>query len=912
MQLETRQRHVIAAEASEDSSQQPELTLRSSRVGRACDECRSRKIKCDGRQPCLQCTFLNHNDCTYDRPSKRSKRHSQKDIEELELKLQRAKNILKTISPDLDLDNPNLEADALSKLKLSTANGPLSADTNSEASHIIPQDRRHTDIQKTVPLETVFEVTGQHDLDEQDNWSYHGPGSSSAFIRRIGERFGNVSDTGLGKNTVLRLRSIPPIDGSPKSSEDESFESAQYSIMLPPRDVALDLISNALDKACALLKFVHEPSFYSMLHRLYVVHPEQYGYEENKFLPLLYAALAVGYLFSSSERVYFGNAHALSQGEKYFVASRQMITITECREIWSLQAVLFMIIFLQSSAKMATCHSYVSAAMATSLQMGLHRSELETFDPIERETRKRIFWTIRTMEAYVIAILGLPRTVSDDDIDQEMPLEIDDQYITKEGVLSMPEGQISTIASFNAHSKLGQILGKIVTNVYSTKRMHRDATEEPRAYVVDDGKVREVERDLQQWARDLPMQLQPGADSPQKLLRVQHLLRLAFTHVQLVLYRPFLHYISSARPETSTSDQCYAYAAACVDVGRNVIHNTREMEKQDAIAGPYWFSIYTTFCTTLALAFYVWENAEVQGALQTLKDAEYGRDVLVKLAYKSISAARHSETLAVSFEPLIRVLEILLTIIQTIFNHLPERLAKSQRNQSNVQRKRHTPLSNQDDSHNYYGNKNMETPYNSSEHLQKANSSAVSRASTQGADTADLGESPPSGAPLNPLHFPTIPERPLHGNFLRFLGPDSIEDLFRPESEQSGDFVRQNTGSGVTPLFQGFDSLDQYVSSLDMQEGQEHPHDINVPATDRGLFPYTRPGNATFDTSGVEPFIPLSPYLMQIYSHTGNQFVSSEPAGFLTDDYFMVDQNENLQETQLREMTDDQERNPLT
>jgi hypothetical protein len=133
---------------------------------------------------------------------------------------------------------------------------------------------------------------------------------------------------------------------------------------------------------------------------------------------------------------------------------------------------------------------------------------------------------------------------------------------------------------------------------------------------------------------------------------VQHLLRLAFTHVQLVLYRPFLHYISCARTETPTSGQCYAYAAACVDVGRNVIHNTREMEKRNALAGPYWFSIYTTFCATLALVFYVWENAEVQGALQTLKDAEYGRDVLAKLAYKSMAAARHSETLAVSFEPL--------------------------------------------------------------------------------------------------------------------------------------------------------------------------------------------------------------------------------------------------------------------
>jgi hypothetical protein len=100
-----------------------------------------------------------------------------------------------------------------------------------------------------------------------------------------------------------------------------------------------------------------------------------------------------------------------------------------------------------------------------------------------------------------------------------------------------------------------------------------------------------------------------------------------------------------------TSNQCYAYAAACVDVGRNTIYNARQMEKQDILTGPYWFSIYTTFCATLALTFNVWENAEVQNVLGTVKDAEYGRHVLTRLAYQSTAAESLSETLGVSFDP---------------------------------------------------------------------------------------------------------------------------------------------------------------------------------------------------------------------------------------------------------------------
>jgi hypothetical protein len=251
-------------------------------------------------------------DCTYDRPRKRFKRLSQNEVEELDLKLQRARNILKAISPGVDLDSPNLEAEVLSTLQLSTTKGSLPADTNSGAPQLTTQNPQHTNEQQTVPLETVLEMTGQLDLDKQGNWSYHGHGSSSVFHRRIREQFSDLSDTALDNNTAHKLRSITPLEDAPQSSEDELFE--RDPVILPPRDVALDLISSALDEACVLLKFVHEPSFYSMFHRMYTLDPEKYSYKENKFLPLLYAALAVGYLFSSSERVHFGNAHALSQG----------------------------------------------------------------------------------------------------------------------------------------------------------------------------------------------------------------------------------------------------------------------------------------------------------------------------------------------------------------------------------------------------------------------------------------------------------------------------------------------------------------------------------------------------------------------------------------------------------------------
>lgn len=116
----------------------------------------------------------------------------------------------------------------------------------------------------------------------------------------------------------------------------------------------------------------------------------------------------------------------------------------------------------------------------------------------------------------------------------------------------------------------------------------------------------------------------------------------------MFLYRPFLHYISHSNIQSNFSREAYAYAAECVDTSRRVIQNIQAMKEGNILNGPYWFCSYTTFCATVSLIFHVWENVEVEGALFTLRDAEYGREILRSLASKSLAANKNSEILAVS------------------------------------------------------------------------------------------------------------------------------------------------------------------------------------------------------------------------------------------------------------------------
>jgi Fungal specific transcription factor domain len=203
---------------------------------------------------------------------------------------------------------------------------------------------------------------------------------------------------------------------------------------------------------------------------------------------------------------------------KYFKASRQLMDITDCRDLPSLQAVVCMILFLQSSAKLSVCYSYIGIALHSAIRLGLHRSIKGNFDPIETEIRKRLFWQIRKMSIYVGAMLGLPISLSDDDIDQTLPEEIDDEYLTIDGPRPMPSGYTPLASAMNAHTRLVMILRKVTKYIYPIKGIHN--TDRPQSYSVSHAKVREIERDLSAWMDELPDGLKPGSTTSEELQRL--------------------------------------------------------------------------------------------------------------------------------------------------------------------------------------------------------------------------------------------------------------------------------------------------------------------------------------------------------------------------------------------------------
>ncbi|KAK8058983.1 Activator of stress protein 1 [Apiospora phragmitis] len=646
-----------------DTGETPSAPLQKRRrVTRACDECRRKKIKCDGKQPCTHCQVYSY-ECTYDKPSNRRRNPAPQYIEALESKLQRAEMLLRKFMPDVDLNDPSLDPSVQQEFRMRdkarTQRQRLVLDDTSSSSSSMLSGQ----------LMSMIPTLGSLDLNDKGDYDFHGVSSGAVFFRRMKDHFRTLLGRDYQAPLHARGRRSGNILGldSPRSSMSSRWDMPTTSTNIydmPPLEVARTLCNYSLNYATCLLRIVHIPSFLAMLESLYAKPTHEYDREDNKNLALAYSVMALGCLYNvpdgkDSKGKPAPYELAIEQGLKYYTSARILLNDpTECRDLASLQALLFQIFFIQSMSNLSTCYGFVGIALRSALRMGLHRNlSNRKFDPIETESRRRVFYVCRQLDIYVSALLGFPMLLNDDDVDQLLPTAVNDEYITKDGILPVPPGTPSFFEAFNAHARLMDILSQIIRQVYPLKGIGTDSVEDgtqsSASYMIKYSKIKEMEKKLQEWYEELPVAWRPNSSGTEEVLRVRNLLRFAYAHVQMVLYRPFLHYVS---PRISAGkkvdDRAYACGAAGISVARNIMQIGTEMRKQVSLVGPYWFTFFTEFFAIISLIFFILENKEKPGVVDLMADATAGREMISKLAPKSMAADRISNALNILFDGL--------------------------------------------------------------------------------------------------------------------------------------------------------------------------------------------------------------------------------------------------------------------
>ncbi|SZF05695.1 unnamed protein product [Blumeria hordei] len=276
--------------------------------------------------------------------------------------------------------------------------------------------------------------------------------------------------------------------------------------------------------------------------------------------------------------------------------------------------------------------------------MGLHLKQNSKCSPIESEVKLRIFWTIQKMDILMSATLGYPKILDLDTIDQELPTEVDDENITETGRNGYPGSKPSaSLQVANAHLRLILILDKVIKFIYPNNRVERSANEAAAtSQVVDHGKVREIEEDLRLWCQGLPDSTPSSRSEEVYNYRTQKFMSLAFAHVQMMLYRPFLPFVSGdAFEDQSKIKISRACASAYFKVCQNVVQVVKDVQKRGIVIGPSWFVINMTSFATLSLVYFNCQRSKSSEPLDIHVNAQYGQVVSKLIAQRKRDACSY-------------------------------------------------------------------------------------------------------------------------------------------------------------------------------------------------------------------------------------------------------------------------------
>lgn len=205
-----------------------------------------------------------------------------------------------------------------SYLKVVVASGLCKLQDFEESKYIqnVSRPDAATEVQPSLPesynilrLESTLSSGGQLEVDDLGRENFYGQSSGFAFLSQIRRKHRDIFGPEIGPSTIVSIRpGLPQVFDSPHFSADPGSHRPPP---LPPVEVAKNLVDYALDNVCVLSRIVHRPTFDEMLNKMYEVPQNERGIEETRFLPLLYAVLALGFFALPAKAQRVGHESAL-------------------------------------------------------------------------------------------------------------------------------------------------------------------------------------------------------------------------------------------------------------------------------------------------------------------------------------------------------------------------------------------------------------------------------------------------------------------------------------------------------------------------------------------------------------------------------------------------------------------------
>ncbi|EJD53845.1 hypothetical protein AURDEDRAFT_110574 [Auricularia subglabra TFB-10046 SS5] len=596
------------------------IQLQRRRVWRACESCRRKKIKCDGREPtCSQCSASKTN-CVWVQTRDRAalSRHY---VQELEQRLVQMESILTQVAPVVELigQSPNgimlpngtqVSGQAARQTTPPGMSSAMSLDTstNQPPAGLKPESedtqRNACGIKKAVPRETaendddVVDNFGRLTLDEHGHLRWIGGSSAMALVQSFRQLSANrpsppdtpESDVTDETRPTVNMLYFPPGLGFGKVHALPGAHEVEW----PERDLADKLIDAYFERFHFLLPVLDKISFLEDYNRLM---DENASHDEAGFMSVVFAVFACAARFVEDPRLTEGvSAEEGGVGMIYYERAMILYYIGNTQgntQLAQVQAFVLLASFLCSVNCLPQAWLLVGQAVRTAQDLGLHRSPRQLrLKLVKKELRRKVWWSVYVLDRMLAVALGRPLGIEDVDCDVELPLAIDDDdlrsYFDHED--SMKDSGPSLMSGFIALVNLTKKAGLILRSVYGLHNCRDNMTEEELAAVQLQIDVFDAE--LNHWCSELPAAFKSNPSDP-KEVTMGAVLCSTYYAILITLHRKVMPTRTTQGNASSTSfAKAVAAARSCIMLAPSI---------KDAIPCSHHLSIFIQYLFSSAV-----------------------------------------------------------------------------------------------------------------------------------------------------------------------------------------------------------------------------------------------------------------------------------------------------------------------
>ncbi|KAF1940938.1 hypothetical protein EJ02DRAFT_466970 [Clathrospora elynae] len=545
----------------------------------ACTGCKQRKLKCDGQKPKCQNCIRSNRDCLVEDPATGLQR-PRDYLQCLEARVAYLESLLQQTRPEEALDHWGATR---------VPDSSLDDFAHSREAHDGKIDHLSADVALL-----CLSAAGREA-------HYFGPSCAVSFSRVVS------ATMGLPKRGATSQQAADAQGSEAQGPEVQRTVHASF----PSRSLAATLSQAYFRNVHSQYPFLHKPSF--QVWEEACTRANQAGHIiAAGQLPLFFVLMvyAIGSLA-------LGTAHRDSAEAYYAMALDHQAPVLELDSLESIQSILCCAVYSIKSPVGVSLWKISGMAIRNCIELGYHRNVARyrrSISPLVAEMSTRCFWVaydidrVAAILTLLSSILGRPVGIPDDAIDVALPLDLEDDFITKDGLTKPARTSLNEPPTYMTGAihviKLRRLWSKFADTLYPTPSKPAVSHGSTKHVIVD-----ALRKELEDWYSTLPELVDYSGAKPLSVFASKVWFQIAYDHSILLLYR---HYITCTLPQTSNTEEIVEKAfEECAQRARDMCLLYRKLYQNPTIQFT-WGSLHILFLGGLTYLYCLWKSKRVR------------------------------------------------------------------------------------------------------------------------------------------------------------------------------------------------------------------------------------------------------------------------------------------------------------